>query len=135
MEQIQGLHILYYNAHTLLPKMDELRAVKEASKPDSLLCIVETWLDEDVVDSELVLANFPLFRMDHNRHGGGVGLCKIILHAMCCCMMGHFLFWSFPLFLYQLSLFQRSYVYCSPSSPVSIFDDLFSTLFLLNSYF
>ena len=69
MEQIHGVHTLYYNARSLLPKMDELRAVIEATKPD-ILCFVETWLDEDFADSELVLTNFQLFRRDHNRHGG-----------------------------------------------------------------
>ena len=88
MEQVHGLHILHYNVRSLLPKIYELRTVKEATKPD-ILCIVETWLDEDVADSELVLANFQLYRRDHNRHGGGVGQCQMILYAMCHCMMGH----------------------------------------------
>ena len=52
--------------------MDELRAVKKASKPD-ILCTVETWLDEDVADSELVLDNFHC----SGRGGGACAYCAL----------------------------------------------------------
>ena len=67
------LHIIYYNARSLLPKLDELQVVCEATRPD-LICIVETWLDISVLDNEIVLSGYQLFRLDRNRHGGGVAV-------------------------------------------------------------
>ena len=83
----RGVSILYYNARSLLPKLDELNVVCEATKPD-IVCIVETWLDDRVSDSELSLDNYQLFRFDRNRHGGGVAIyvcnflsCNIIVQG------------------------------------------------------
>ena len=69
----QGIYVLYFNARSLLPKMDELRAVCEAAK-STIICIVKTWLDKDIADSELVLSGFHLFRKGSDRHGGGVAM-------------------------------------------------------------
>ena len=43
------LTVLYYNARSILPKWDELRAGVLFQKPD-IIFIVETWLSEDVTD-------------------------------------------------------------------------------------
>ena len=37
-----------------------------------VVCIVETWLDNSVLDNELTISNYFLVRLDRNRHGGGV---------------------------------------------------------------
>ena len=123
MEYKHGLRILYYNARSLLPKMDELRAVNEASKPD-IACIVETWLDGDITDGELLLPNFQLFRRDRNRHGGGVAL--YVSSSLVCNMLCdgspdlEFISVSISSGLFSeklcLCLFYRP-----PSSPFSIF--------------
>ena len=42
---------MYYNICSLLSKVDELRAVSEATKPD-IICIVETWLDKHIPNNE-----------------------------------------------------------------------------------
>ena len=109
MEYKHGLRILYYNARSLLPKMDELRAVNEASKPD-IVCIVETWLDGDITDGELLLPNFQLFRRDRNRHGGGVALyvCSSLVCNMLCDGSPDL---ELSQFLSHLVFIQRSYVY------------------------
>ena len=80
-----GLSIWYYNARSLLPKLDELHATALSQKPD-LICIVETWLSDDVIDNELLLSGYQQFRLDRNRHGGGVIiyvcsslLCKVLV--------------------------------------------------------
>ena len=59
----------------------------EATKPD-IVCIVETWLDDRVSDSELSLDNYQPFRFDRNRHGSGVAIyvcnflsCNIIVQG------------------------------------------------------
>jgi len=40
-------------------------------KPD-IVCIVETWLGSDVLDSEICIPDYELTRLDRDRHGGGV---------------------------------------------------------------
>ena len=44
-------------------------------KNQDLLCIVETWLCEDINDSELLLPGYQLYRLDPNRHEGGIMIC------------------------------------------------------------
>ncbi len=65
--------ILYYNCRSLLPKIDLLRAVCETTHPD-VVCVVETWLNSDILNSELYVPNYSVLRLDRNRHGGGVAL-------------------------------------------------------------
>jgi len=65
------VHILYYNARSLLPKFDELCAVAEATCPD-VICIVESWLSDEISDNELAIDNYQSLRLNRNRHGGGV---------------------------------------------------------------
>ena len=63
------LTVLYYNARSILPKLDELQANVLLQKPD-IICTVETWLSDDVMDNELSLPDYQVHRLDHNRHGG-----------------------------------------------------------------
>ena len=56
---------------SLLSKVDELRAVSEATKPD-IICIVENWLDKHI-------PNDRLFRLDRNRHRGDITIYVSIL--------------------------------------------------------
>ena len=65
------LKILYYNARSLLPKLDDLKVLSETQFPD-IICVVETWLSSDISDSELEITNYQIFRRDRDRHGGGV---------------------------------------------------------------
>ena len=41
------LSVLYYNARSLFPKLDDLRTNVMVKKPD-VVCIVEIWLSEDI---------------------------------------------------------------------------------------
>ena len=66
-----SMTIMYYNARSLIPKYDELCVTMEAHNPD-MICIVETWLCPDVLDSEIALPGYQVYRKDRNRHGGGV---------------------------------------------------------------
>ena len=59
--------ILYFNARSILPKLDELKIITENSNPD-VVCITETWLSQEISDSEM---SIPGYR-DKNRQGGGV---------------------------------------------------------------
>lgn len=66
-----NLDVLYYNSRSILPKLDELRLICADRRPH-VVSIVETWLDTSVLDSELIISNYSIVRLDRNRHGGGV---------------------------------------------------------------
>ena len=65
--------IMCFNCRSMLPKFDELVALCLNDKPD-VICLVETWLCEDILDSEIHIPNYFILRLDRNRHGGGVAL-------------------------------------------------------------
>ena len=65
------LSILYFNARSILPKIDILRAQAATRKP-LVICIVESWLSHDISDDELNINGYQIHRLDRNRHGGGV---------------------------------------------------------------
>ena len=52
-------------------KLDELCAVAEATNP-KVMCIVESWLSDEISDNELVIDNYQILQLDRNRHGGGI---------------------------------------------------------------
>ena len=41
------------------------------NNPD-IVCIVETWLSSEILDSEVALPGYQVHRLDRNRHGGGI---------------------------------------------------------------
>ena len=63
--------VLYYNARSLLPKLDELCVLTQLESPD-IICIVESWLSSEIENNEITIDNYQLVRHDRNRHGGGV---------------------------------------------------------------
>ena len=65
------LKIVYCNARSVLPKLDELAATCGACDPD-IVCIVESWLCSEIGDEEIFLPNYSAVRLDRNRHGGGI---------------------------------------------------------------
>ena len=69
----KNLRILYFNARSLYPKLDELSAQCDIEKPD-VVCLTETWLSEDIMESECAIPGYRCVRCDRNRHGGGIAL-------------------------------------------------------------
>ena len=67
----KAFSIVYYNARSLLPKFDELCTICATCKPD-VVCLVESWLCDDISDNEIKIPGYQLYRLDRNRHGGGV---------------------------------------------------------------
>ena len=54
--------------------MDELRAIASISKPN-LICITETWLNNDIEDSLISISNYSVCRSDRMiRKGGGCAI-------------------------------------------------------------
>ena len=68
-----NVSILYYNARSILPKLACLRAEAVANNP-SIICIVETWLSENISDSEISIENYQIARLDRNRHAWWRGI-------------------------------------------------------------
>ena len=54
-----GFKILYYNARIILPKFEELMLICASESPD-IVCLVETWLDGDIDDSELGIPSYSV---------------------------------------------------------------------------
>ena len=83
-----ALNIVYYNARSLLPKLHDLKGIIDTESTD-IICIVETWLSSDVLDNELAISNYQIFRHDRNFHGGGVMMyvhsCLTSSFACLCC--------------------------------------------------
>ena len=67
------LCIVHYNARSLYPKFDELRAICDMEKPN-VVCITKTWFCDDIVEAECTIHGYTSVRCDRNRHGGGVAL-------------------------------------------------------------
>ena len=66
--------------------MDELSLIAGSLLPDAI-CIVESWLSNEITDFEISINGYVVHRLDRNRHGGGVlvyikdkFLCKVIPH-------------------------------------------------------
>jgi len=64
---------MYFNCQSIVPKFDELVCLCSANSP-SIVCLTETWLCSDILDSELHIPNYNIVRQDRNRHGGGVAI-------------------------------------------------------------
>ena len=41
------------------------------SQPD-IVCIVESWMENEISDAEIAINGYDVIRADRNRHGGGV---------------------------------------------------------------
>lgn len=67
------IFLLYFNARSLLPKVDYLCTVATVHSPH-WICIIETWLNGDILDNELCMEGYDIIRLDRNRHGGGVSI-------------------------------------------------------------
>ena len=65
------LTILYYNAQSLIPKLDELSLLATAHNPD-IICIVEILLEGNIDNTEISIPGYHSNRLDRSRHGGGV---------------------------------------------------------------
>ncbi len=124
--------ILCFNARSLLPKLDNLRAECAFHNPLAV-CITESWLDEEISDNELSINDYCLLRLDRSRHGGGVALYVRDTFLVKTIFVGNH---SFECIV--VSIFIGSCTYClcllyrPPGSGVDILDQLHSMLGNLN---
>ena len=56
---------LYFNCRSLLPKIDEVTVLCITNMPD-IVCLVETWLCMDILDTEMSIPNYSIVRLDRN---------------------------------------------------------------------
>ena len=68
-----NFRLLLLNARSILSKLDELIALCSIYNYH-VVCIVESWLSEDVskFNAELFIPGYDIFRRDRDRHGGGI---------------------------------------------------------------
>ena len=125
-----NISILYFNARSLLPKLDLLKAEVVAHNP-SVICIVESWLSENIDDNEISIDNYHITRLDRNRHGGGVLAyvhnsltCEILLKGPNDLELIALLVSS----VHTTAKHCISVLYRPPSSPVSFLVNLCTTL-------
>ena len=57
----KGHKIAHINIHSLINKFDELCVLIKYTDVD-ILCITETWLDNNIYDNEITIENYDLFR-------------------------------------------------------------------------
>ena len=70
----KGLKVCHQNIRSLLPKIDQVRALLESHKGISILGITESHLSNNVSDTEITIDGYKLYRKDRqsNHRGGGV---------------------------------------------------------------
>ena len=124
--------ILYYNARSLYPKLDQLKVECLVHNPH-VVCITETWLDSTIMDSELYIPDFDIVRLDRNRHGGGV---IIYFRSTFICNLLFMGDVNFECIVVSLRVDFCNFYVCllyRPPSEQQVLDTLFSTLCTLNS--
>ena len=55
----KDLHIIHFNARSLLPKLAEVRTLVVEFNA-AIVCVTATWLDDSVMDSEIELSGYVL---------------------------------------------------------------------------
>ena len=124
---------MYYNARSLLPKLDELKCKVVTESPD-VICIVETWLSSEILDNEIAISDYQIFRRDRDRHGGGV---MIYVHS-CLAVDLHVCVPNIEFISISVSVSKVAPKFCialyyrPPSASVDCFDYLSRTLCNLN---
>jgi len=66
-----SLRFCLLNARSVMSKKLDIQALLVAECLD-VLAVTETFLGDEILDSELVSSDYTIFRRDRNRHGGGV---------------------------------------------------------------
>ncbi|MEW8547323.1 MAG: endonuclease/exonuclease/phosphatase family protein, partial [Candidatus Thiodiazotropha sp.] len=70
--QNKGLHICHLNIHYLYPKLDEVKILLSNQANIDILCLCETFLNEQFSDDELKIDGFDFIRKDRQAQGGGL---------------------------------------------------------------
>ena len=122
-----ALKILYYNIRSIIYKINEQSTNCSLYCPD-IVCVTETRLNQDVLDTEVCIPNYQLVRPDQDRHGGGIVLCiaNYLSYSIICSGPDHLEFLAIS--LKQTQLQGDVAITLLPSSPVSYFNNLSTVL-------
>ena len=70
---LRGLKCVHQNIRNLLNKLDEIRYIINTLKSRiHLILFTETWLNSSVLDEEVSIPGYTIFRKDRGSKGGGV---------------------------------------------------------------
>ena len=69
LKNLKGISIASLNICHLLPKLDDIRILLERSNLD-ILCLNETFLDDDIADAELNIPQYNFIRADRTIESG-----------------------------------------------------------------
>ena len=77
LKNLKGVKICQVNIHSIINKLDELQLLITLLDMD-VLCITETWLDNNVSENETAFDNFVLYRKvwPHNKEEVYVAMLK-----------------------------------------------------------
>ena len=127
-ERSRPIKIVYFNARSLLPKINELQLLCLTECPD-IVCVTESWLSGDISDCEIEIPGYLLCRLDRNRHGGGlITYFKNTMDYKCILSGPDNLELSVFLLHNKNCKLCLGLLYRPPSSPVSVFDSLCNIL-------
>ena len=69
LKNLKGISIASLNICHLLPKIDNIKHILDKSDLD-ILCLCETFLDNNVVDEELQVPGYNFYRQDRTAASG-----------------------------------------------------------------
>ena len=84
----QTINIFYTNANDLKNKIAELSIVSSDKNCD-ILCITETFFNKDILDAEISIPNFKIFRADRETGKGG-GSCVYVHNRVSASIVNNF---------------------------------------------
>ena len=75
----RDVRLVHYNIQSLLSVLDSFRITHERKPFSLIICLSETWLTENIADSEVRLSEYSIIRRDRmnagkDRCGGGVAI-------------------------------------------------------------
>ena len=71
ISETKGLHPMYLNINSLLPRIDELRYIARPSNA-AVIGVSESKLNKSITNSKILIHNHDLLRCYQNRNGDGV---------------------------------------------------------------
>ena len=95
---------LFLNARSLVNKRYEFKAMLMHREP-KVVVVTETFLNDEILSSEIVTDSYNTFRRDRNRHGGGV---LLLVHEIIPCRQREDLESDCELIWVQLSLQKKN---------------------------
>ena len=119
--------LLYYNARSLYPKLDTLKAECLLHKP-YIVCITESWLSDYISNHELHIPGYCVVRLDRSRHGRGVLMYIRDLFTYNTIFVGN---QTFECIIVSFGFLSCKFCVCllyRPPSSQGVLDCLFSTL-------